>query len=265
MIPSPNLVPFDFFYILIDPSDPLAAVFSFLTFSPFLIGFVLLFAVAARRDFHAAICLTGLILGTAINTGLKEYFQHPRPENSFKLGFGMPSDHAQFMTFFAIYWIKMKFYYKHSSNPVYFDLTQLSLSKSFSTRLNDQISFIFPFLLIIFSLSVIFTRHYFRVHTPNQLFVGILVGFLNSFLYFQLLFSKNSSNIILLDRLENSKISRCFFMKNFFKIPNSLEFEYGLYQNYLNSELKNSIGSMNSKEEMKTKLPLKGKKFQQRE
>jgi len=39
----------------------------------------------------------------AINWAMKRYFKHPRPEQMHGKGYGMPSSHAQFMCYFAVY------------------------------------------------------------------------------------------------------------------------------------------------------------------
>ncbi|XP_049851051.1 dolichyldiphosphatase 1-like [Schistocerca gregaria] len=46
--------------------------------------------------------ILGLLLNEGLNYVLKNSIMQPRPPNSFKQGYGMPSDHTQFMGFFLV-------------------------------------------------------------------------------------------------------------------------------------------------------------------
>ena len=56
------------------------------------------------RELHLIGFLAGILVNTLINELLKEFISEPRPDGACKGDFGMPSNHSQFMFFFATYW-----------------------------------------------------------------------------------------------------------------------------------------------------------------
>jgi dolichyldiphosphatase len=247
---SSPLVPFDFFYVLVDPADLFAPLFAFLTFSPFLIGFAQLTAVIGRRDFHSALLLAGLLMGTIISSGLKEIIKQPRPPNSFKLGYGMPSDHAQFMTFLFFYTWLMRRLYKHNENkPIYINFTELGVSSRLCSFLNSMFDRVQMPLLFIFCLSVIYSRLYFSVHTIQQLAAGTALGAINSFIFVQFLHSRHSSGLLFIDYFLSSSLARALYLKDSWRIQNfqSKQFQWYKQQIKLDKQEKEQKYKLNSK------------------
>jgi membrane-associated phospholipid phosphatase len=99
-----------------------------------------------------------IFLNSIVNILLKFSFRDPRPINikHYGLGYeyGMPSAHAQIVTFLALYVI----YY---------------MNLSYNTKI----------VIILIALSVYFQRYYFNYHTIQQIIGGIVVGYLLWILY----------------------------------------------------------------------------------
>ena len=59
--------------------------------------------LVSRREVHMAYVLSGQLLNGVLNAFLKASIGQPRPPGADHDGPGMPSDHAQFMAFWACY------------------------------------------------------------------------------------------------------------------------------------------------------------------
>jgi len=103
------------FLILYDPSDKLSLLFAWTSVIPIFIvvryaldtannipyvmhsqvghAAILLF----RRELFSAYFFGSYLVGEILNSFLKSLIKQARPEASYKPGYGMPSDHAQFM------------------------------------------------------------------------------------------------------------------------------------------------------------------------
>jgi len=56
------------------------------------------------REFHIFLYFIGMLANTIMNEVLKELMKEPRPHGACKDDYGMPSNHAQSIFFFAAYW-----------------------------------------------------------------------------------------------------------------------------------------------------------------
>lgn len=67
-----------------------------------------------RRELTIYMFFVGQLLDTLANFVLKRAFQHPRPLTAKDTDFGMPSNHSQFLFFFATYYsLFLLFRYAH--------------------------------------------------------------------------------------------------------------------------------------------------------
>lgn len=82
-----------------------------LTLTPLILAVMYITTLLVRRDIEIFIQCMGLGLSSLSNAILKRILKHPRPLHSSKGGYGMPSDHAQFMFFLVTYttlWLKYR-------------------------------------------------------------------------------------------------------------------------------------------------------------
>ena len=118
--------------------------------------FVGLFSIAVNnRDLRYALLALGLLLSTIANEIAKKIIKQDRPALSHKKGYGMPSDHSQFMMFWLI---SIIVYFR--AHPVLRRWFYISLSISNA----------------ILTASVMYSRYYLGVHSLEQIFVGSLSG-----------------------------------------------------------------------------------------
>ncbi len=131
---------------------------AFLNFVPFVIIFGLLTQMASRRCCESWFLLTGLLLSTMLNGIVKNIVQQPRPPTSYRHDFGMPSDHSQFMAFFALYvvnWVwsgRVKWHHQ--------------------AHLKPALALLVPCL----SATVMYSRVRSGVHSVEQVLIGCSIG-----------------------------------------------------------------------------------------
>ena len=97
---------------------------------------------------------------------LKYLIRQPRPANPWKKGYGMPSDHAQFMGFIAIFSILTYRFLQHQR-------PQLILP--------PKIALTIPLSVALF---VCYSRYAIGVHSLEQVLVGFVVGVIFAFFWY---------------------------------------------------------------------------------
>lgn len=101
-LPPPSLRPLSLTHVVyMDGHLPWAAI----TLSPLCLIVATVTLVLARREAHAVVLCVGMVTSEVVNHLLKAAIAQPRPDipGVFTPGHGMPSDHAQFSTFFFVF------------------------------------------------------------------------------------------------------------------------------------------------------------------
>lgn len=194
-------VALDWTFVQYDDSAPLLGqFFGFVTFSPFVVVIGVCSMFFCRREIETLVLLGGLIGSFLFNKVLKRLFQQPRPRTSTKHGYGMPSDHAQFMFFFATYailWLSSR--HKGPSGQ-----------RQFATA-----------AVLLNAITVSYSRVFLGFHTPEQVLVGALIG-MGSGLMFHHLLDLIRPYYRLLEPLA---LCQYLLIKDSGHIPNILQFE----------------------------------------
>lgn len=110
----------------------------------------------------------GLFANKLLNMVLKYTIRQPRPSNPWKSGYGMPSDHAQFMGFIAFF-----------SFFLYI----------FLQRHRQDLTLPHPILLVgttILALFVSYSRLAVGVHSTSQVVLGFGIGAAFAFVYYEI-------------------------------------------------------------------------------
>ncbi|KAI8138014.1 phosphatidic acid phosphatase type 2/haloperoxidase [Fennellomyces sp. T-0311] len=90
-------------HVQFDARDKFAYLLAYITLSPLAILVFYASIIVSRREIAGISILAGQLLNEGLNAILKEYLQIARPNSHLGAGYGMPSSHAQFIWFFAIF------------------------------------------------------------------------------------------------------------------------------------------------------------------
>ena len=200
------LKPFSLTYVVYDKDDKyLGFLLALFTLLPVFLIVMYVTLILARRNLHTIYVLTLQLVNEVFNYVLKNTFKEPRPDSSNRTGdYGFPSNHSQFMAFFATYW-----------------------SLYFLFRKNSKFSHVF--FTVVMTLGIIagsaitcYSRFYLGYHSPTQIYGGIVFGIIfGIFSFIGYGFSKP-----LLQRVEDSTLGKYFYLRNTEHIINLLQYEY---------------------------------------
>ncbi|GFV62619.1 dolichyldiphosphatase 1 [Trichonephila clavipes] len=179
---------------------PLALVIAFVT--------LILF----RRDLHTITFFCGTVLNEGINWILKHTIKELRPCHGREFLFseyGMPSNHAQFMWFFATYMAFFLLIRLHHGNSTY--------------PLENAWKYIATILIVCLAAVVTYSRVYLQYHTWNQVLCGSVLGIFLACIWFlitQFTFTP------LFPIIAAWPISEFLMLRDTTLIPNVMWFEY---------------------------------------
>ncbi|EZA49599.1 Dolichyldiphosphatase, partial [Ooceraea biroi] len=180
-----------------------------LSLAPFIIiiGFVTL--ILFRRDLHTITFFSGALINYLINFVLKHTIRQSRPMKRDGLynEYGMPSTHAQFISFFAVY-ATLFIYFRLNYNCTIFE-------KFWRT--------IVAIGCIIVAVLVIYGRVYLLYHSTIQVFCGALIGIVLGTAWFVIThtFLTPFFHVVV-----SWRISEYLLLRDTTLIPNVLWFEY---------------------------------------
>jgi dolichyldiphosphatase len=101
----------------------------------------------------------------ALNFALKRILKEERPKQMHGRGYGMPSSHAQFVSFFSIF-LTLFLLFRHVPKKPTPSHTPLSMAARMG----------FSALALSNAALVAWSRIYLSYHTPKQVLVGCLAG-----------------------------------------------------------------------------------------
>ncbi|KAG5440713.1 hypothetical protein PCK2_000149 [Pneumocystis canis] len=144
------------------------------------------------QDMVATIsALLALLPLAFLNTYLKQLIQQPRPSPTLT-GYGMPSNHAQFISYLAGYLFMWHFY----------------RAQGLPKRIYQRNIIV----LLILVVSVCFSRVYLQYHSIWQVIVGFFVGVTFSILWFSLISALRWIGIV--DGLLHSRLNTYLYIKD---------------------------------------------------
>lgn len=149
--------PFSLTYVTYVPGDKLGLICSILALAPVFIVVSYATLLISRREAHLAYVLCGQLLNVGLNAVLKSVIGEPRPPGADHDGNGMPSDHAQFMSFWACYGVLFLAHHVPC-------LGRTGWRPVLATAMSAL------------SLAVAFSRVYLGYHTIVQVLVGFGIG-----------------------------------------------------------------------------------------
>lgn len=136
--------------------DGLGPMFALLSLFPIFIVVMQTTIILSRREVAGILFLLGQLLNELVNLVLKLAIKESRPHSHLGSGYGMPSNHGQFMGFFSIFTV------------MYLE-TRIATSNIWLKRI-VQVG------AILLGELVTVSRVYLGYHTTRQVLAGLLVG-----------------------------------------------------------------------------------------
>lgn len=147
-----------------NPDDPISFAAAWLALVPQALCVIYVTLVWASREVELLLMFAGQMGCEALNFVLKRIIQEERPKQMFGKGYGMPSSHAQFVLYFAVYFV-LFILFRHV--PAY------SAGVALSSPLGKGAV---ALAVAAGAAAVSISRVYLNYHTPKQVLVGSAVG-----------------------------------------------------------------------------------------
>ncbi|KAF2274203.1 DOLPP1 protein [Westerdykella ornata] len=161
---DPPLASLSLTHVHYTPGDQISYLCAWLALVPQGLCIVYATLIWSNREIEIMLMFAGQLACEAVNWVLKRYIKEERPREMHGKGYGMPSSHAQFVTFFSV---TLAFFllFRHVPHP---------------TETHTPYSFFQRFLLSLCALAgagaVAWSRIYLNYHTPKQVLVGCAAG-----------------------------------------------------------------------------------------
>ncbi|KAL4954957.1 phosphatidic acid phosphatase type 2/haloperoxidase [Aspergillus filifer] len=150
-----------------NPEDPVSFFSAWLALVPQALCVVYVTLVWASREVEVFLMFAGQMACEALNFALKRIIKEERPKQMFGKGYGMPSSHAQFVGFFAVYmalFLLFRHSPEHGSSPLFRIFASIAIS--------------------IGATAVAVSRIYLTYHTTRQVLAGCAVGVIFACVWF---------------------------------------------------------------------------------
>jgi len=206
--------PISLTYVTYPEGDIIGKVLAWSSLLPIFIIVAFITLIIFRREIHTMVFFLGILLNEVVNMAVKSYVKAPRPcrpgdEKLLYNKYGMPSSHAQFVGFFAIYM---------------FCFAYIRLKTREAEKFMDNIRrHVIALSAIGAAVLVSCSRIYLYYHTLEQVFIGLIIGAVYGLLWFYVvekLIMPYSQNLV------NTKLAEFFLIRDSSSIPDILWFEY---------------------------------------
>ncbi|KAL4818305.1 hypothetical protein BDW67DRAFT_157695 [Aspergillus spinulosporus] len=151
-----------------NPEDSLSLVSAWLALVPQALCVVYVTLVWASREVEVGLMFAGQLVCEALNFALKRIIKEERPKQMFGKGYGMPSSHAQFVAFFAVY-LTLFLVFRHSPSGA---------NQSIMFRMIASLG------ITLGASAVAVSRIYLTYHTVRQVLAGCAVGVVFALFWF---------------------------------------------------------------------------------
>ncbi|KAE8151224.1 phosphatidic acid phosphatase type 2/haloperoxidase [Aspergillus avenaceus] len=147
-----------------NPDDPVSFLSAWLALVPQALCVSYVTLIWASREVEMLLMFAGQMGCEALNFILKRIIKEERPKQMFGKGYGMPSSHAQFVAYFAVY-LGLFLIFRHTPTP----------SHS-GSPFHLLIRIVLAVALCVGAGAVAVSRIYLNYHTPKQVLAGCGAG-----------------------------------------------------------------------------------------
>ncbi|CAG8959611.1 hypothetical protein HYFRA_00001513 [Hymenoscyphus fraxineus] len=156
-----------------DPNDPLSYFCAWLALVPQGLCVVYATLIWSTREVEILLMFGGQMACEALNFALKRILKEERPKQMHGKGYGMPSSHAQFVSFFSVS-LTLFLLFRHVPKK----------PSSSHTPLSMVARVLLSGLALASAALVAWSRTYLNYHTQKQVIVGIAAGVVSAVLWF---------------------------------------------------------------------------------
>ncbi|KAK3217224.1 hypothetical protein GRF29_1g2370578 [Pseudopithomyces chartarum] len=169
---DPPLASLSLTHVHYNPADRISYLCAWLALVPQGLCVAYATLIWSNREIEIMLMFTGQMACEALNWILKRWIKEERPREMHGKGYGMPSSHAQFVSFFSIT-LALFLLFRHVPHP-----TDTHTPFSFFQR------FLLSVLALVSAAAVAVSRIYLSYHTPKQVLVGCLAGAVCAIVWF---------------------------------------------------------------------------------
>lgn len=185
-----------------DPTDPISYLCAWLALVPQGLCVVYATLIWSTREVEILLMFAGQMGCEAVNFALKRLIKEERPKQMYGKGYGMPSSHAQFVTYFSLT-LTLFLLFRHTPPKQ-------------STLLHTPLTLPMRIMLSVLSLcsasAVAWSRIYLNYHTEKQVLVGCAAGAVSAVLWFTATTILRKAG--LLEWILGTAVSRLFRMRD---------------------------------------------------
>ncbi|KAI1631417.1 PAP2 superfamily protein [Biscogniauxia mediterranea] len=159
-----------------DPTDRISFLCAWLALVPQGLCVVYATLIWSTREIEIALLFAGQLACEALNFALKRLIKEERPRRMNGKGYGMPSSHAQFVTYFAI------------SMTLFLLLRHRPPSPGVRRRNHTPMTMleraVWSVACLLMAAAVAWSRIYLNYHTEKQVIVGSIAGAVSAVAWF---------------------------------------------------------------------------------
>ncbi|ROT43187.1 PAP2 superfamily protein [Sodiomyces alkalinus F11] len=157
-------------HVYYDPEDPLSFLCAWLALLPQALCVVYVTLIWSTREVEVALMFLGQLGCEAANFALKRLIKEERPRRIHGKGYGMPSSHAQFVFFWALFLVLFLFIRHKPPHDPARDARYRSRALSRAERVVGSV------IAFTAAAAVGWSRVYLGYHTVRQVLVGCAAG-----------------------------------------------------------------------------------------
>ncbi|KAK1912112.1 hypothetical protein P3342_009711 [Pyrenophora teres f. teres] len=169
---GPPLASLSLTHVHYNPADRVSYLCAWLALVPQGLCVVYATLIWSNREIEIFLMFAGQMACEALNWVLKRYIKEERPREMHGKGYGMPSSHAQFVSFFSVT-LALFLLFRHVPHP-----TDTHTPFSLGGR------FLLSVLALVCAGAVAVSRIYLSYHTPKQVMVGCAAGAVFALVWF---------------------------------------------------------------------------------
>ncbi|KAF2218945.1 DOLPP1 protein [Elsinoe ampelina] len=164
---DPPLASLSLTHVHYNPNDPVSLLCAWLALVPQALCITYATLIWSTREAEVLLMFAGQMGCEAVNWVLKRIIKEERPRRMNGKGYGMPSSHAQFVSFFAVS-LTLFLLVRHNPHGPNSSTTHVP------TKLWERL--LLAVMVIAGAASVAQSRIYLNYHTPRQVLAGCIAG-----------------------------------------------------------------------------------------